>query len=264
MAVDIYRRGSIFVLDISGSMNDIVVENNLSRLVTAKNGIKEAISTSYKTFNGNEYVKLYIKIVPFDTKAFMNDIPLCELTSQTYSNFCSQIDGIRTRGGTAIYKSLAEVLDNLNIIFPKMPTYLDFVLLTDGDDNSSGDDVKKKFAHLEALLSQNKGKLNCISFVISQNADKFVNALQQVLPPGSKVLPITNVSEIPQQLVNFVERSNEEFKRANNIQADLVVKNLLRMADIFKTGSVSAQSNSELDSILLQVQKLKLAQEKNN
>jgi len=199
-----FRRISIVVCDVSGSMDGRDASNGKSRLENAKDSISSL---------GKEYLKMqtvtpYIKVIPFDTNAFLDEFPIQEIDPKGFGLLETALSTISTRGSTAIYTSLGQVLDVMpRWITDLKATHVDLVLLTDGEDNSSSQDVKLKFKALEALILASKATLKCIVFHITANKrshEAFQQALSNILPPNSEVIQTVDTSVLSASLKRTV------------------------------------------------------------
>jgi len=204
-----FKRASIYVLDISGSMRSNDCENKKSRLENAKEGIQGNLEMLRN--NSNNYVECKVKIVPFDDCAHLDELPVMDVT---HNELYSKISSLQTRGGTAIFSSMCQVLDKFTSWFND-PTCVDFILLTDGEDNSSEAAAKARLSDLEQTLKKAGGILKCVCFVITkdtQSVTPLITKLKNTFPSGTPVETISDAARIPDVLKDYGQKIEKNFE----------------------------------------------------
>jgi hypothetical protein len=182
----------------------------------------------------------YVKLIPFDTSAYVHEYTVKKAQDFAASGY---LRNIALRGDTAIFDSLCQVVDALTSCFPDKPTQIDFVLLTDGEDNSSGAEAKQKFVHLESLLKSSNSILKCICFVLTTNSSanaKFVQLLKDVMPSGSEVISVSDGAHIPRLMKDFAEATNKTFLDLKTLRTTTFGQMVLQLHSSTLSGQTSA------------------------
>jgi len=131
----------VLIVDNSGSIESIRGDME---------GALDALIKDQKTVDGECFISYY----PFDSKIIVE-----ERKEMVVLKDFGKIR-ITPRGGTALYKSVCEVIDSVGVQLSKIsedkrPERVLVAIVTDGDENSSGavtgDDVKKRVAHQESV-----------------------------------------------------------------------------------------------------------------
>jgi len=236
-----FSRASLFLLDISGSMQQCDCSNGKSRLANAQEGIIQNLEIIRN--NRNTFVQAKFKVVPFDLKAHLDRIDIIAVEDL---NSFSKIREEECVGGTAIFDSLDQTLSSLEKWDFHGATHVDFVLLTDGEDNSSSDSSRKKFAHIEKILKESGGTLKCICFVIGNSkkdtVNNFVKNMNGVLPMGSDVHVISDASEIPTLLVKYGEKVERNFHKEDQAKRLALAEELILLSQSLKNTNLSVSS----------------------
>eukprot|EP01087_Luapelamoeba_hula_P018777 TRINITY_DN6109_c0_g1_i1.p1 TRINITY_DN6109_c0_g1~~TRINITY_DN6109_c0_g1_i1.p1 ORF type:complete len:261 (+),score=36.73 TRINITY_DN6109_c0_g1_i1:101-883(+) len=243
-----FVRVSVVLLDVSGSMNMTGDNARTTRLMDAKaalQGLRDQISDSNRKLG--LWKTCWFKIVPFNFSPDLTQFPMALVDDQQTT---SRLQSLGAGGGTAIWSSLEATLDQLaNWCSNLEPTHVDFILLTDGEENSSSASARSKFAHIEALLAGTKGTLKCACFVIcpqpSSSLSRFTDAMRSVMPAGSDVLTVTDTTQLPSMCVTFGAQVTQ---RKEKTKQDLEIELVQRMLEAMKVGN-SALRKDQVEMI---------------